>query len=543
MLQEEGLKVMLLGLTAIPLPSPVQDKRALSATQSAELYNLMHGKNQVLDLVDENPLLLSRLKEIKIYDHTPISTFLRKQIITLVNDNYFMGHLMQPRPGIELKTVQDILHLIFNRSEPNRPFAEQRYICWTPQPPSSDLPLEINDTYHVIVATCTSLFPKNLKAADATSTWLRVIALLKNRGTLYVDSSSYDVLRKLPNMREHLEEKLGCRLVATKLRPLVQTTEDAKKDLLDDYPSAYDDKGYKHYILQTRTQENGELGLFGATTFSAYAIERVIDKVEALNGLFKEATSKNYWHFVAKNFRLAALFTNQQLKEKEIPNYNYFSKPHRWTPLHVAVLSNNPEAVKFFLAKDSSAMQMPDKDGMTPADYARIYQPHLFQRFWPELQALHDEAAELPNTILEARETHDEAPELQNNIDQFSKLLEETKEMFDQHSIALEKLLSQHAYYTKTLESYDRLHDSLEQFEAVVGDSDNPISQRLQEFNTNILLEMEAMSGVVDIIRTELPSLEKNIADTRELKDKTDAFIEKCEINISQARQALSPTN
>ncbi len=95
-----------------------------------------------------------------------------------------------------------------------------------------------------------------------------------------------------------------------------------------------------------------------------------------LKGVFDTPTPKLFWHYVAKNCKKDSNY-NPQIIAKRIEgiiatlkeNSFQIKDVNGWTPLHVAVISNNPIAVEFLIGHGADT-EITDDFGRKPLDYA-----------------------------------------------------------------------------------------------------------------------------------------------------------------------------
>ncbi len=531
---ETGLKTLVLGPGLIATCSATTQGFNYGAPQAYEFGFLMRGPNQSLDIVDNNPDSLDCLREGFNYDLTPAMLFFHKQKAFNADGKLFNDVLMQPCKG-KLNGVKNLLNLILASAHGITSRPPIRFISWDPQTPST-LPPEINDTYHVIVATCSALFPDYIPQEKIAQTWMRTLSLLKNRGVLYVDSISFEELMNDPNRLEQLSRTLGSSLTTRKISPIIEMSK-ANREILAPAKSKALGHSIGHDVSVFRTSPKG-LCVSGATTHPVYAIKRKIPLIEELQGLYPKATADEYWHFIAKNTVTKAAFTSEKLSAmiQKLNAYPYTSKHHGLTPLHVAVLSNNPEAVAFFLSDKFPALEQKDHHGMTPADYARLYQPHLLQRFWPNEAPLQLQpcAQEMQQQLAIQLQSELSTLQLQWEAQESSSLaLFETFNKTEQH------LLGEISQHNQTLESYQLLEQSLERFEMITSRSDSEPMVRLKDHIEKILIEMAEMKSAIDAIETELPQmhialnvLRESRASLQENNDQYKAHIEKLRVTI-----------
>jgi hypothetical protein len=97
----------------------------------------------------------------------------------------------------------------------------------------------------------------------------------------------------------------------------------------------------------------------------------------SLVGLFDRPNTEHYWHHLAKTKSSKKFYqkTEDLTKiEREIQarlgscSFDRQESEHRWTPLHVAVLSGNTPAAEFFLRKQAKT-DLPDASGKIAEDY------------------------------------------------------------------------------------------------------------------------------------------------------------------------------
>lgn len=391
-LQKANLRVMVLGIGCInPL---TEGKHPLEIPQPAEIGFFMRP-GQSLHLVDHKEDLIGRARrEGYLYDLTAVRNFFMEMGTKNKDGKVVFFPLMEPVESVSKETLGSLFGQIergVSLTIPDRP--KHKYICWDPQV-RSPLPSEIQDTYDVIVATCSALFPEYIAdKKHMMPTWAKILGLLKHEGLLYVDSTSYRDAFKGNTRKEELEALLSSRFVVRKIKPIVRLSKARMEGLRSnsDVSQLYGGGDYKHHIaIATREIVGGRFRQTqGVDSHSVYVIQRQIDRIEALKGLFLKMDMKEWWHRLAKTeFNQKTYSSSGVLQmQNRLIDYSYVSEEHHgWTPLHVAVLSNNPAAIEFFLSQNRPEMEQADEYGMTPADYACLYQPHLYRRFWPGLR-------------------------------------------------------------------------------------------------------------------------------------------------------------
>lgn len=108
---------------------------------------------------------------------------------------------------------------------------------------------------------------------------------------------------------------------------------------------------------------------------------------EKLSSHFKDATHTEYWHYLAKNRLEESIYLNQRSMQERVDSIRKklgtcsfdCQAAYGWTPLHVAVLSNNKAAVNFFL-EQGAKVDIPDENGKTAMGYADRF-PKLMDLF------------------------------------------------------------------------------------------------------------------------------------------------------------------
>lgn len=368
-LSQTGLKTMLLGLGLCKSPDHIEEVY-ITPPQAVELSLLMNGMNQVLHLVDNNQEVLDRLD----FDQYPIHSA-RHFFDTLLTSNGSKLRLMKPRSSKDSTRLMGIIKNICE-SFAIKKYTPQKSFLWDPQTVSS-LPSEINDTYDVVVATCSALFPSYISKNRVTPTWIKILSLLKNNGVLYVDKLSYQSFIK---RKETLETVLKSHFHTTKISKLVEIEPSAEEVLKKEFIVG---RSTQTVVVFGKEGKGFTLGN-GASSQTIYKIERVIDSYKALIS-FSPRDPSTFLHFVAKTISLDLMYQQpamlQRLQDAE-QNYTYASE-QGLTPLHVAVLSNNRAALRYLLSKQNPLLEQEDCKGMKPVEYARVYQPHLHQEFWP----------------------------------------------------------------------------------------------------------------------------------------------------------------
>lgn len=380
-----NLRVMVLGLGSQDLPAR-GGKILQSCPQAAEMSYFMQGPGQILDLVDKDPELLERIRAgDNYYDPIPASKFFETNACTVPGKKPFKGTFMEPCKG-KAKDVRDLINMIIlGQKKIQTSVPERRYLSWDPQS-TSLLPAGMNDTYEVIVATASALFPSYTATAEKGSrAWDNLLRMLKNHGLLYMDARSFRMMRKHPNILASFEKALDSRFVSKKLPPIAEVRKGA--EICFEPRKRDNGKMEKHHMMHIHTQPNGTYAMGVVETYSIYVIERIIEKMEELKELYPSPNKLCYLHYLAKNTFKAGSYQGEKLLEnvgRVKEGYLYASEHHGWTPLHVAVLSNNREAIRFFLSEHFSRAEMgkPDEYDTSPEEYAHMYQPHLYQEFF-----------------------------------------------------------------------------------------------------------------------------------------------------------------
>lgn len=101
------------------------------------------------------------------------------------------------------------------------------------------------------------------------------------------------------------------------------------------------------------------------------------DLQERLASHFKEPNYTEYWHYLAKNKLEESTYLNQRSMQERIDSIRKklgvcsfdCRAAYGWTPLHVAVLSNNKAAVNYFL-QQGAKVDIPDENGKMAMGYA-----------------------------------------------------------------------------------------------------------------------------------------------------------------------------
>ncbi len=113
-----------------------------------------------------------------------------------------------------------------------------------------------------------------------------------------------------------------------------------------------------------------------------------LDIQTTVSNSFLKATQRCYWHFIVKNYHEKGFYENRNAIDKKINEIaqklgeNSFERKETsgLTPLHVAVLTGNREAVRFLLGKKVS-LSSKDDFNCTPIDYAIKYHPEVLDLF------------------------------------------------------------------------------------------------------------------------------------------------------------------
>src|ERR1700722_14844357 len=92
---------------------------------------------------------------------------------------------------------------------------------------------------------------------------------------------------------------------------------------------------------------------------------------------FNKAAPEEFWHYISKKNLKESTYQNnnsvqqrmQKIREKLGKCSFDRQAAYGWTPLHVAVLSNNPAAIRFFL-NQGAKIDIQDSEGKTLLEYA-----------------------------------------------------------------------------------------------------------------------------------------------------------------------------
>lgn len=106
---------------------------------------------------------------------------------------------------------------------------------------------------------------------------------------------------------------------------------------------------------------------------------------QMLDGLFLEATSNHYTHFLMKTKKGTGLYQKPdlQIRIKEASNQLKtncltLQSDKGFTPAHVAVLSGNAAGLQFLTNNGASCREIKDDEGNTPLDLALKFRPELW---------------------------------------------------------------------------------------------------------------------------------------------------------------------
>jgi hypothetical protein len=110
---------------------------------------------------------------------------------------------------------------------------------------------------------------------------------------------------------------------------------------------------------------------------------------QRLKDNFTKATADSYWHFLAKTRSAEVTYQNPkidamllQLGAESINQAGAFG----WSPLHVAAMTGNAAAARFFLSKGASPLGK-DQEGNTPAFYCTLMNhPDILEILAPQMK-------------------------------------------------------------------------------------------------------------------------------------------------------------
>lgn len=250
-------------------------------------------------------------------------------------------------------------------AKPDKPFSFQ---TWDPSVSSSPF-----DRMDAIIATKSVMhafhdFLDNEDLDSIISTWQRLIQGLNYGGTLYID-----------DLRDELQPLISFKELIGKLNHA--TNSQLSYQILTK-PFSPNQTFITGVLRDTSTNK---LKGWRAGTADLLAITRHLppEISSKLKDNYSKPTADCYWHYVVKTKIVENPYPfTAQLKalEAKLGLASYDLSAANWTPLHVAVLSNNPGGITYLLQKEADPLKKDDK-GLNPIQYAEKFFPDLLPLF------------------------------------------------------------------------------------------------------------------------------------------------------------------
>jgi len=334
--------------------------------QVDEVAQILNPAKSHLHVIDKNPAILKELQEDRAIITGSWSYFhLVNEPINPDDDISRLGKFLTTR-------IQQQAMLGSKMLEPK---------MWQWDPVKEDLPYsKVTLVYTHIIATYSAFFYSEPK--DFVATCAKLVRLLKQNGTLYIEQVS--LLPNVGNLKA-VEELTGSRLTATCI-PVVHRIKEkhlgrnSNYHEIGQFEPKYTKEDAQSQVLVGSHVTFDEYPICQRTdTCPVWALKREIKPIAELEVSFPQATSKDYWFYLAKcHFKPISPNSEKIIKrEKEVGENSYFKTSSQgWTPLHVAVLAGNKFALQFFKTK-GVPIDAKDNQEKTCLDYAELYRPDL----------------------------------------------------------------------------------------------------------------------------------------------------------------------